>query len=106
MIYEGIRGELDLAAAEWFKLSGKMVDLGDCWDRFFRRQNDGMASFARAFVKKAMEELAAKWVDGTSKDEIWCSKVKQVEEILEALGSKIGEIYSNGYEAEVVAFPT
>jgi hypothetical protein len=27
MIYEDIRGELDLAAAEWFKLSGKTVGI-------------------------------------------------------------------------------
>jgi hypothetical protein len=53
-----------------------------------------MVSFAKEFFKKAMEELAVKWVDDTSKDEIWRSKVKQVEETLPKANNTFIDWYS------------
>ncbi|KAI2678108.1 CAZyme family GH18 [Penicillium roqueforti] len=95
IVYKKIRGELDLAATEYFKLSGKAVDLGECWDRFFKIQKDLMVSFGRKFVEKGIEELATRWANDSDKE-----KAEVVNQVLKQLREKMGQIYMNDFKAE------
>ncbi|KAJ5213377.1 CAZyme family GH18 [Penicillium cf. viridicatum] len=99
IVYKKVRGELDLAAAEYFKLSGKVVDLGECWDRFFKIQKDLMVNFGKKFVEKGIEELAAQWAKDLNKE-----KAEVVNQVLKQLREKMGQIFMNDFEAEYEPF--
>jgi hypothetical protein len=86
MIYDGILAELRLAAEAYRAANdGKMLNLEDCWRRFFHERMDDTADRARDFVQEGIMQMRDWWHPDQFVDPVERGEALQVMQRLNTL---------------------